>query len=89
MSEAQVTQTPVFMPGQKGFWRALYNKMLAALDDGTFMQLQGYTVPNRTFTYRTLPDFLKLLEWVKSKADIEDGILPYRGRTYAGQGGRG
>ena len=89
MSQAQTTQTPVFLPGQKGFWRALYNNMLAAMEDGTFMRFQGYTVLGRTFNYRSLQDFLKLLSWVEAKADLEDGALPYRGRTYARQGGRG
>jgi len=79
----------VFLPGQKGFWRQLYNRMLAALDDGTFMRFQGYTVPNRTFNYRSLQDFMKLLDWVKAQADVEDAIPPYRGRIYAGQRGRG
>ena len=77
------------LPGQKGFWRQLYHQMLAALNDGSFLRFQGYTVPNRTFQYRNINDFMKLLDWVKAQADVEDGIQPYRGRTFAGQGGRG
>jgi hypothetical protein len=72
-----------------GFWRALYGKMLAALEDGSFMRLNGYTVPGRTFQYRGLQDFLKILDWVKARADLEEGVAPYRGRTYAGNAGRG
>ena len=81
--------TTTFLPGQKGFWRQLYHKMLAALDDGSFIRFNGYTVPNRTFQYRSLQDFQKLLDWVEKQANLEDGIQPYRGRTFAGQGGRG
>jgi hypothetical protein len=72
-----------------GFWRALHQKMLAALEDGQFMRLSGYTVPGRTFNFRSIQDFLKTLDWVAQKADLEEGILPYRGRTYAGNRGRG
>jgi len=89
MSQAQTIQTPVIMPGQKGFWRALYNKMLAALDDGMFLRFNGYVVAGRTFNYRSVADFQKLLAWVKDQADVEDGTPSYRGRRYAGQGGRG
>ena len=76
------------VPGQKGFWRYLYHQMLLAMQDGSFMRFNGYTVPNRTFQYRSLADFKKLLDWVKDQADVEDGAPPYRGRIYAGQGGR-
>ena len=48
-----------------------------------------YTVPGRTFQYRSLDEFRTQLEWVKNQADLEDGKQPYKGRTYAGQGGRG
>lgn len=72
-----------------GYWRTLYNKMLASLEDGNFMRFNGYTVEGRTFQYRSLQDFLKLLDWVKVKADLEEGLAPYRGRTYAGNAGRG
>lgn len=83
----QTPQPP--QPGQKGYWRWLYNQMLAALADGSFFRFNGYTVPGRSFQYRSINDFKSLLDWVKSQADIEDGIRPYVGRTYAGQGGRG
>lgn len=82
-------QTPQPIPGQKGYWRRLYHEMLAALSDGSFMRFNGYTVQGRTFQYRSLADFKKLLDWVRDQADLEDGIAPYRGRTSAGQGGRG
>jgi hypothetical protein len=77
------------VPGQKGYWRWLYCQMLAALGDGLFMRFNGYTVPGRTFQYRSIADFTKLLDWVKMQADTEDGTPPFRGRRYAGQGGRG
>lgn len=83
------SQTPPPTPGQKGYWRWLYNQMLTALSDGSFMRFNGYTVPNRTFQYRSITDFKKLLDWVKDQADAEDGTPSFRGRTYAGQGGRG
>jgi hypothetical protein len=76
-------------PGQKGYWRWLHNRMLAALGDGSFLRFNGYTVPNRTFQYRSLSEYRSLLDWVKARADVEDGKAPYRGRTYAGNRGRG
>jgi len=84
-----MSQTPSSIPGQTGFWRSLHNKMLAALEDGSFMRFSGYTVPGRSFSYRGLSEFRDLLDWVEGKADLEDGVPPYRGRIYAGQGGRG
>ncbi|MCL1915682.1 MAG: hypothetical protein FWG17_03095 [Desulfovibrionaceae bacterium] len=89
MSQAPNGNGIIFLPGQKGFWRQLHNSMLAALDDGTFMRFDGYIVSGRTFNYRSLGDFIKILEWVKGQADLEDGVPSYRGRTYAGQRGRG
>ncbi|MDR2051127.1 MAG: hypothetical protein LBQ63_05075 [Deltaproteobacteria bacterium] len=74
---------------EPGYWRTLYDKMLASLEDGNFMRFNGYTVPGRTFQYRGLAEFLKALDWVKAKADLEEGRASYRGRIYAGQGGRG
>lgn len=84
-----MSQTPSFIPGQKGYWRWQYHQMPAAMSDGSFMRFNGYTVPNRIFQYRSLADFKKLFDWVKDQADLEDGIAPYHGRAYAGQGGRG
>ena len=88
-----MTQTPEQItppaPGQKGYWRWLYNQMLTALAEGTFLRFNGYSVPGRSFQYRSIADFRSLLAWVAQQADMEDGILPYRGRTRAGQGGRG
>jgi hypothetical protein len=83
-----MSQTPPPAPGQKGYWRWLYTQMQAAMGDGAFMRFNGYSVPGRSFQYRSLADFQKLLNWVEGKADIEDGVAPYRGRIYAGCGGR-
>jgi hypothetical protein len=74
---------------EPGFWKALYEKMLSALEEGAFMRFNGYTVPGKTFQYRSIADFLQALEWVKGKADMEEGVRPYRARTYAANGGRG
>lgn len=76
-------------PGEPGHWRWLYNSMLTSLGDGSFLRFNGYTVAGRSFQYRSLDEFRSLLTWVKGQADIEDGIQPYKGRTYAGNRGRG
>lgn len=83
-----MSQVPV-QPGEKGYWRWLYNQMLAAHADGAFLRFSGYTVPGRTFNYRTLADFRTHLDWVQMKAELEEGTPAFRGRTYAGNGGRG
>lgn len=89
MSQSHTTSTaPAPAPGQPGYWRWLHTQMLAALADGSFLRFNGYTVAGRTFSYRSLADFRKLLDWVGSEADLEEGRRPYRGRVYAGQGGR-
>jgi hypothetical protein len=77
------------MPPTPGFWRELHNKMLAALADGNFMRFSGYSVPGLNFNYRSLNEFWTLLKKVEDEANLEDGVAPYRGRSYAGQGGRG
>jgi hypothetical protein len=77
------------MPPTPGFWRELHNKMLAALEDGNFMRFSGYSVPGLNFNYRSLNEFWQLLKKVEAEAAVEEGVPPYRGRSYAGQGGRG
>lgn len=84
-----MSQTSPPIPGEKGYWRWLYNQMLTALAEGTFLRFNGYTVPGRSFQYRSLAEFRSLLDWVSDRADVEDGVIPYHGRTRAGQGGRG
>jgi len=84
----QAPQPQRLLPGHKGFWRQLYHEMTAALADGAFMRFNGYTVPNRTFNYRSLDEFRKLIDWVRTQADLEEGIARHRGRILAGQGGR-
>jgi hypothetical protein len=87
MSQTSAQGTP--LPGQKGFWRALYNKMLADLENDSWRRMQSYQIAGRVLPYRNLEGYLNLLKMVQDKADVEDGTLSYRGRTYAGQGGRG
>ncbi len=72
-----------------GFWRTLHNTMLASLNSGAFLQFNGYTVAGRTFQYRSLEEFRNILDWVEEEAAKEEGKPLYKGRTYAGQGGRG
>jgi hypothetical protein len=72
-----------------GIWRKLHNKMLAAMENGSFMQFSGYTVAGLTFNYRSLSEFWEVLADVEARADMEDGVTRYQGRRYAGQGGRG
>ena len=79
-----MSQTPPPAPGEKGYWRWLYNLMLASLADQSFMRFNGYTVPGRTFQFRGLAEFRAFLAWVEDKANLEDGIRPYIGRTHAG-----
>lgn len=88
MSQAP-ENTAAPQPGQRGYWRWLYHQMLAAMASGSWLRYSGYSVPGRTFNYRSLDEFRKLLDWVKGQADMEDGIPSYKGRIYAGQGGRG
>ena len=73
----------------KGFWRKLYEQMLSDLESGAWRRMSSYTVGGRTVSYRSFDEFKKLIDWARTEADLEDGIRPYRRRTYAGQGGRG
>lgn len=72
-----------------GYWRELYEKMREDLQSPTFRQFGSYSIAGRTFTYRSLSEFLSLLDRIKREADKEDGIVPYRARRVARNGGRG
>ena len=75
-------------------WRALHRQLLDDLASKSYRTMQGYTVTaggaggGRTVTYRGLAELMKLLEYVKEQAALEDGTA-YAGRTYAANGGRG
>jgi hypothetical protein len=77
------------MSQQPGIWRKLHASMLATLEDGSFMRFSGYSVAGRTFTFRNLKEFWQVLREIEALANMEEGLPPYRGRGYAGQGGRG
>lgn len=72
-----------------GIWRTLYENMLEEMRDPAFRRFGSITVAGRTFSYRSLDDFLRLLNWVRQQADVEDGIAPYRARVALVNGGRG
>ena len=80
---------PQLPPPGPRFWRELYRKLLADLENDAWRRFSSYTVAGRTFSYRSLEEYRKFLDWVKAQADLEEGVTPYIGRTYAGQGGRG
>ena len=43
--------------------------MLAALADGSFMRFQGYSMPGRIFTFRSIRDFRETLDGVEGRTD--------------------
>jgi hypothetical protein len=63
--------------------------MLADLENDAWRRMQSYQIAGRLFTYRNLEEYLNLLKMVETKAGLEGGVPPFRGRTYAGQGGKG
>lgn len=74
---------------EPGYWKQLYEKLLAMLEDGSWARMSSYTVAGRSVSYRSIDEFKRLLDWVKDQAAIEAGRPDYRGRMYAGQRGRG
>lgn len=72
-----------------GPWRTLYEQMLSDMAQPTFRRMGSYTVAGQTMQYRSLADFRKLLEWVRQKAELEEGRAPYRARVPMANGGRG
>lgn len=72
-----------------GYWRDLYEKMREDLQSPAFRQFGSYSIAGRSFSYRSLSEFLSLLDRIKREADKEDGIAPYRARRVARNGGRG
>jgi len=67
-------------------WTALYNAMLDKLAAGdTTVGTVGSA--DKTITYKSNAEFLRMLDFVEGKANAETGAsVP---RTYAKQGGRG
>lgn len=72
-----------------GIWRTLYENMLEDMRDPAFRRFGQYSVAGRTFSYRSLDEFRRLLDWVKARADVEDGLAPYKARVALVNGGRG
>ncbi|MDL2306637.1 hypothetical protein LJC48_01220 [Desulfovibrio sp. OttesenSCG-928-C06] len=74
-------------------WSALLADMKADLASGAWRTMSSYSVPGpngvRSVSYRSLDEFMDLYKWVEDEAVKESGIPLYRGRTRAGQGGRG
>lgn len=67
-------------------WTVLYTAMLDKLAANETI-VGAVTVGDKTITYRTHAEFLKMLDFVEAKAMAESGnFVP---RTYAKQGGRG
>ena len=82
---------PEQQPAIKGFtsWADLHKAMLDDLASGAWRTLASYSLGGRTFAYRSIKDFRELLDFVKTQADAETGVRPFRRRTYGRQGGRG
>lgn len=72
-----------------GVWRDLYEQMVGDLQSASFRRFGSYSVAGRTFSYRSLDEFHRLLKWVSQQADVQDGIAPYRARVPLANGGRG
>lgn len=72
-----------------GIWRELYNNMVADMQSPAFRRFGSYSVAGRTFSYRSLDEFRRHLEWVKREAEKEEGTPPYRARVSMVNGGRG
>lgn len=70
-------------------WADLHRQMLDDLASGAWRRFSGYSLAGRSYTYRSLDEFRKLLDWVKEQADLETGAPRFRRRTRARQGGRG
>ena len=83
ISPSHLSATPL-PPVGAYYWRNLYRKLLDDLQSDAWRLMNSYTVAGRSVSYRSLEEFRKLLDWVKDQADLEEGIPPYRGRTYAG-----
>ncbi len=66
-------------------WTLLYTQMLDKLAAGD-TTIGSFTIGDKSFTYRTHDDFLKLFNMVEQRAKAETGN--YVPRTYAKQGGR-
>lgn len=69
-------------------YKDLLEKMKGDLASDAWRTLSGYSVNGRSFTYRTFDDWLKIYRFVQDQAALEEGKAPYRGRMFAGVGGR-
>lgn len=72
-----------------GPWRELYNKMVEDMQSPAFRRFGSYSVAGRSFSYRSLDEFRRHLEWVKREAEKEEGKPSYRARVSMVNGGRG
>lgn len=72
-----------------GIWRSLYEQMLEDLKSPAFRRFGSYSIAGRSFSYRSIDEFRKLLTWVKANAELEEGITPYLARKGLVNGGRG
>jgi hypothetical protein len=67
-------------------WSALLQRLLDDLASGS-TQVASYTTGDRTVTYTTPAERLRLIEYVRTMAALV--VSTARPRTYGGQGGRG
>lgn len=74
------------MPGP---WRELYNKMVDDMQSAAFRRFGSYSVAGRSFSYRSLDEFRRHLDFVKREAEKEEGKPSYRARVPMANGGRG
>lgn len=72
-----------------GVWREVYEKMLEDLKSPAFRRFGSYSIAGRSFSYRSIDEFKKLLDWVGQQADLEEGLVPYKARKSIINGGRG
>lgn len=72
-----------------GPWRELYNKMVEDMQSPAFRRFGSYGIAGRTFSYRSLDEFRRHLEWVRREAEKEEGKPSYRARVSVCNGGRG
>jgi hypothetical protein len=67
-------------------WSAVYTAMLDKLASGDCI-IGSVGTGTKSITYKSNTEFLKMLEFVEGKANVETGAAVTR--TYAKQGGRG
>jgi hypothetical protein len=67
-------------------WADLVCQLKNDLADQAWRRTQSYSIAGRSVAYRNLQDLLNLLAYAEQKAACEQGR--FRGRAYAGNGGR-